>query len=240
MRAVGIDSCRAGWVVAAIDESGKVTGGLYPDVSSVCGAFGDAASVLIDIPIGLPRDRPRDCDIEARRLLAPRRSSSVFPVPCRGAVYAPDYRSACELNRRLIGKAITKQTWNICPKIREVDTYLRTRSASVPPLRESHPELCFWSLADRTPMRHSKRTDEGYAERLALLVERTPSAPELVRRLLARHRRAELARDDVVDALVLAVSALTPPERLDSVPQTAVYDGEGMTQEIVFPPSGGV
>ncbi len=238
MTAVGVDSCKGGWIAAAIDESGTVSGESYPDIESVCSAFRDAATILIDIPIGLPRRAPRTCDMEARRLLAPRRGSSVFPVPCRAAVYAPDYRAACRINRELIGKAITKQTWNICPKIREVDGYLRARPARFSPLRESHPELCFWALAGGEPMRHPKRTQEGYAERLALLSARLPTSPEVVEALLSRHRRDALARDDVLDALVLAIAAQTPSECMRTVPQAMVRDDEGLVQEIVFPPLG--
>ncbi|MEW6348758.1 MAG: DUF429 domain-containing protein [Thermodesulfobacteriota bacterium] len=44
----------------------------------------------VDIPIGLRDHGPeRSCDLEARRLLGIRRSS-VFPVPCRSAVYPQD------------------------------------------------------------------------------------------------------------------------------------------------------
>lgn len=239
MIAVGVDSCRFGWIAVAIDDSGAIAAHLWRDIGAVCAAHSDASLILVDIPIGLPRDSARACDKEARRLLAPRRSSSVFPVPCRPAVYAPDYRTACEINRGLTGKGLTKQTWNICPKIREVDEYLHARRSSVPTLRESHPELCFWALAGGSAMRHPKRTREGYAERLALISRRLPLASTLIDDLLSRHGRARLARDDVLDALVLAISATTPTPGLRSVPRAAPLDAEGLVQEIVFPPIGG-
>jgi len=52
------------------------------------------------------------------------RKSSIFPVPCREAVYAETYEKACEVNKLLTGKLISKQAWNIVPKIRDVDRFL--------------------------------------------------------------------------------------------------------------------
>ena len=40
----------------------------------------------IDIPIGLTDSGPRQCDIQARRLLGARRGTSVFPAPIRPAL----------------------------------------------------------------------------------------------------------------------------------------------------------
>jgi ketosteroid isomerase-like protein len=156
-------------------------------------------------------------------------------VPCRPAVYAPDYQAACEINRGLTGKALSKQAWNLCPKIREVDRYLRGRAAVGPPLRESHPELCFSALAGGRPMHHSKRTEAGRAERLALLEPWVPEAASLVADLLTRHGRGRLASDDVLDALVLAVVASMPDEGLETIPGSIEHDAEGLPQEMVVP-----
>ncbi len=34
------------------------------------------------------------------------------------------YEKACEVNEKLTGKRISKQAWNIIPKIRDVDSFL--------------------------------------------------------------------------------------------------------------------
>jgi predicted RNase H-like nuclease len=62
-------------------------------------------------------------DLGARRILKARKSS-IFPVPCREAVYMESYEKACEVNEKLTGKRISKQAWNIIPKIRDVDSFL--------------------------------------------------------------------------------------------------------------------
>ena len=80
--------------------------------------------ILIDIPIGLKTggSGERLSDLGARSILKARKSS-IFPVPCREAIYAKTYKEACEVNERLTGKRISKQAWNIVPKIRDVDGF---------------------------------------------------------------------------------------------------------------------
>jgi hypothetical protein len=88
----GVDACRAGWVVALAGGTGS-GGGAFDDVEvQVVATFAEvlglgAATVAVDIPIGLPDAGPRVCDVAARRLLGPRRSS-VFPAPVRAALDA--------------------------------------------------------------------------------------------------------------------------------------------------------
>ena len=152
----------------------------------------------IDIPIGLAPDRPRRADMEARRRLGPRRSS-VFPAPVRSALAASTYEEACALSRAACGKAISKQLFNILPKIREVDdlvTPLRQRR-----LFEMCPELSFSVLAG-APMRASKRTAAGRAERATALESVFDDVAALVRR-----PPAGAACDDVLDALIGAWTA---------------------------------
>jgi hypothetical protein len=96
----------------------------YRIIQELCIRHNDIALVLVDIPIGLPSNGRRACDLEARRLLGRPRASSVFPVPCREAVYENSYAEACRLNKQKLGIQISKQTWNIVKKIAEIDSYL--------------------------------------------------------------------------------------------------------------------
>ena len=234
MKAVGIDGCKAGWVAVAIDSIGKTRVGIFPDIEAVCTTHHDANCILIDIPIGLPTSQPRVCDSEARRLLAPYRHSSVFSVPCREAVYANSYREACEINERTMGKRLSKQTWNICPKIIEADQYLRCRQHPIPIVRESHPEVCFWALAGGIPLRHAKRSDAGFAERMGLIGHHSAIGPPLVKDMLSRYRKKDLARDDIVDACVLAITAASPSNAVKTLPSNPLCDDAGLPMEIVY------
>ena len=172
----GLDGCRAGWVLATVQampaEDGRtppveirVVDGLETVVDDLASRRLVAAG--IDIPIGLPPGGPRACDVAARRMLGARRST-IFPSPARAVLAADGYEEACALSREASGKAISKQTFNILPKIREVDRLLAPAAALQAHLFEMCPELSFAVLTG-SPMHHAKRTAEGRAERQAAL-----------------------------------------------------------------------
>jgi predicted RNase H-like nuclease len=156
-----------------------VLGDLEPVVAAL--ASGRMVAAGIDIPIGLPERGARVCDREARRMLGPRRNS-VFPAPARAVLGASSYDGACEISRRMSGRAISKQLYNILPKIREVDRLQSPHRSRSPHLFEMCPELSFAVMAG-SPMRHTKRTP---------FVEPPPRGA---------------SRDDVLDALAGAWTA---------------------------------
>ncbi|HXA73457.1 MAG TPA: DUF429 domain-containing protein [Acidimicrobiales bacterium] len=207
-RVGGLDGCRAGWVLATVPARGQVTGSDVVEVTVVASVedvvraldAGDLAAVAVDIPIGLAVCGPRACDREARRRLGPRRSS-VFPAPARAVLGTTTYEEASAVSRRVSGKGLSKQLFNIVPKIEEVDAVQSPgRQQS---LFEACPELSFAVMAGNAPMRHSKRTAHGRAERVGVLREHLGvDVPAL---LEARASGAQ--PDDVLDALALAWTA---------------------------------
>jgi hypothetical protein len=72
-------------------------------------------------------------------------------------------------------------------------------------------------------------------QRLAVLQPYVPQARQIVEQALASYPRRILARDDIVDALVLALSAAMPPERLASLPALPPRDAHGLPMGIVYP-----
>ena len=66
-------------------------------------------------------------------------------------------------------KKYQRQTWGISPKINEVDRLLLNFRGKAHRIREVHPEVCFWALADRKPMKYRKTSAEGRNERLQIL-----------------------------------------------------------------------
>jgi predicted RNase H-like nuclease len=92
--------------------------------------------------------------------------SSVFPAPVRSALTADSWADACALSRTsaLRGKAISKQTFAILPKIREIDTLLQTRTELRAVVREVHPEVSFAELVGK-PMIYRKSSVAGREER---------------------------------------------------------------------------
>lgn len=204
MRYAGVDGCRGGWVVALLTEKAGFSAAVVPTFAEVLTTTAGAARVLVDIPMGLTSGGPeRACERLARSLLGQRRSS-IFQVPTRQAVHAPSYEEACRLNHAATGRKLSRQTWGICPKIAEADLVLRERPELQIQIQEAHPEICFAVLAGGRPMRFSKKSPEGLRERLDLL---GLNAAESLEQALRSYRRAAVAPDDLVDAMVCALMA---------------------------------
>jgi predicted RNase H-like nuclease len=123
------------------------------------------------------------------------------------------------------------------PKIREVDDLLRERLKLRGRIREIHPEICFWGLTDR-PMRHSKKTREGFEERVGALVAHRPDARDAWESAFVQYGGLEAERDDIVDALAAALCALHAKD-CRTLPQDPEIDPEGLPMEMVYWPSAG-
>ena len=221
----GIDGCRAGWVMVRRDAVGCFGA---PVVVAALDDLPPADMAVIDIPIGLPESGRRACDPAARAMLGPRRNS-VFTGARRPLLSIGSYEEANAWGKR-DGEGLTRQMWNILPKIREVDNWItpaRNRS-----FREGHPELSFAAAAGQ-PMAHYKKKPEGQSERLEVLAGFIDLAT--VREWLDNARGSGAARDDIVDALALCRTAarvvLGCNGRLPCDPPT---DARGMPMEMEF------
>lgn len=214
---VGVDGCRTGWFAVFLEEENEEVDckwevALFPEFSFLIDFleynYRQAEPlVLVDIPIGL-KDGGADerfSDKRAREILKTRKSS-IFPVPCREAVYAETYEKACEVNERLTGKRISKQAWNIVPKIRDVDSFLVKNKNYREKVREVGPEICFQAFAG-FPVKHSKKKPEGFLERKEILASVWKCADEVIEYSLSKYRRKDLAKDDILDALAAALTA---------------------------------
>jgi predicted RNase H-like nuclease len=212
----GVDGCAGGWLLASMGQSVE----LFCSFAALLKAH-PKKILLVDIPMGLPDKFPRDIEPQARKLL-PGRSGSLFPVPCRQAVYASSYEDACKTNSRYFGKKLSRQTWNICSKIREVDQLLCSDASLQEQVYESHPELAFYLLSPDGP-HHSKKTRDGIAERLNILASYYEPVHEYYDLALRKYPRKLVARDDVVDAMILMV--------LGSVDQTVLADSSDKDEQ---------
>ncbi|MGY2084245.1 DUF429 domain-containing protein [Blastococcus sp. SYSU DS0539] len=162
MAVLGVDGWRGRWVGALL-AGRSVTLLALDDVAAVL-AVPDVDVIAIDMPIGLPDDGVRRCDVEARRLLGSA-GSSVFPAPLRPVLGAADYVDACRISVAASGKALSKQAWNLMPSIRQLDDAL-----DEPPSErvvEVHPELAFRRMDPRVT--DPKVTARGTMQRLEAL-----------------------------------------------------------------------
>ncbi len=228
----GADGCGAGWFAVALSEEGFWESGLFPSVRDLWKRYCASDSILIDVTVGLAEDgTTRSCDSGARRLLGRGRASSVFTPPCRQALRAGSYRETCVVNRNITGKALSKQAWNILPRIREMDEFLTSHRRASRVFREAHPEIAFLSLAGHA-MRHGKKTHAGFGERRAVLQRVFPETYAVVAKSLDLYRRRDVGKDDILDALALAVMALLAGGRLSPVPDPPEVDRRGLEMAI--------
>jgi predicted RNase H-like nuclease len=233
MKYIGIDGCRAGWFYVAVSQGGWEIG-LLPTINELDTIYEPGSVVLIDVPIGLRSNEKNErlCDLTARKKLGHPRSSSVFPAPCRYSLKAHTYDQAQTINRKHTSRGLSKQTYNIMSKIKEVDDFLLLHKSKYL-LREMHPEIAFWSLNNEQVMKFNKKKSEGYAERLTILKQHYRQSEAIIHAGLNQYFRYQVARDDIVDALVGAVMAKYH-QRLHSLPENPELDEHGLAMEIVY------
>jgi len=224
----GIDGCRGGWIAAMMD-AGELDWRHEARLDALLSPA--PRRVFIDMPIGLAEAGPRTCEQLARNRLK-HRKSSVFPIPVRDAIYASTYLDACAMNESRTGKRISKQAWNIAPKIRELDQLLEKRSYLERRLVEAHPELCFQRLNNDQPLTHNKHGSDGILERLAIL-ERFTRATAHLEQGLQQFNRSAVQADDLLDALCLLVVARMPRSQHEQLPYPAPRDARGLRMRIV-------
>ena len=210
---------------------------MFSDISTLWNRYSEAELILVDIPIGLREHgkQERQCDIEARRMLSPYRRGSVFPVPCRAALYVDGYGEASRLNFNITGRRLSRQSWNIMPKIRQMDELLKNDPQARTNIREIHPEICFLGIAGR-PMTCSKRRPEGLVERLDTLSSVCRETWDIYRACMEKYKRSQVARDDILDALVGGVTARAGNENLVTIPEEPERDSRGLHMEMVYWP----
>ena len=234
MKYLGIDGCRGGWFLIGLNDDDSSRFCLLKKIVELNTYLDPADVVLIDVPIGLRGRHPdeRICDKQARKVLRPKRGSSVFPAPSRCALHCDAYAEASERNKACTHRGLSKQSYGILPKIREVDDYLKNKDRRSK-IHEMHPEVCFWALNKRSAMVHKKSISEGYEERLDVLIRYYAQARKTVEMAMQQYRRAEVARDDIVDALVGAVTARNS-RPLHRFPEKPEFDAMGLPMEIVY------
>jgi predicted RNase H-like nuclease len=234
---IGVDGCRAGWFGVRISGRSKMEGRLFRSFAELHAEWHDAGSViLIDIPIGLPDSTScRTCDSLARRYLGGTKASSVFNPPTRAALDATSWEQAAALNEDRCGKRLSKQTWHIMPKIREIDAFLQADRQRQQWIREAHPEVLFQALNGGDPLTATKKTAAGQQQRLRILEQHAIGCRRLFGQLCDRHPRQAVQPDDILDAMVAAVVAAGYRDRLDTLPPEPPLDTTGLRCEIVLP-----
>lgn len=223
MRFVGVDGCRAGWVLAWIEGADHGLAHLGHIEALFEQAF---ARAMIDMPIGLPAAGNRRCDFEARRLMG-RCFPRVFTGARRG-LWA--FGSRAEAHRFYVARGeagVSCQLWNLGGKIAEVDSVMspaRQRAVC-----ECHPELVFLRLNGGCPL-PSKKTREGRAIRRRLV--RAQGFERIDAWLDGKALGRVAGPDDILDACACAIAARDSVRRVpaDAPPR----DAKGLRMEIWY------
>jgi predicted RNase H-like nuclease len=227
---VGVDGCAEGWIFVA-ERGGALDVGIVSHLQLLLDRLSKKAIVGVDVPIGLTECGPRECDIEARRVLGAPRASSVFPAPVRACLAAATYAQACDAHRRADGRRMSQQAFGILNKIREVNELLMRDVGLQARVREVHPEMCFAHWNGGKAMSHRKSRPAGRHEREALIDSVWPRERERLRTII-RGRRYKA--DDLNDAF----AALWTARRIRNheaaiLPKSPPKDAAGLRMEIV-------
>lgn len=179
----GADGCPGGWLVGTERRAGGASLQLVRDSGALLSL--DLDLLAVDIPIGLleevvPGGRP--CDREARRLLR-RKGSSVFSAAARPALQLIGWDDP---RRPAFG--LTRQAWNIVPRIGGLDSLISperiwaaaSRGSLRPLIVEVHPEVSFALLNGGSAVMASKRRAAGRHERAMLLARQFEGLDELI------------------------------------------------------------
>lgn len=202
----GIDASSGGWFGTVIDEDGTVDQYFEESFESIVVKIGEIEPVLVDVPIGLPTEDRRSCDIKTKTLLGCR-GLSVFYPPSTDAIDIEPYEKANQAHRDAIGHGLSQQAYHIGSAIRQVRDELDGEIDGR--IRESHPELCFLALNGQ-PVAWPKSTKHGQQFRLELLGRVIGTAEQLYNDALETYLRRKVSRDDILDSMVLAWAATQP------------------------------
>jgi predicted RNase H-like nuclease len=236
---VGLEWASRGWFGVVLDDDGGWETDLFPSIWSLWKYHSDASRILVDVPIGLPAGERRACDVAVKETLAHRRRSVRY-TPTRKAVYRQNLEAAREINEAEAGFSVQNQAWSLVPRIREVDEFLDMYPSARDRLSETHPGLCFYVLNGRNALADPERTDEGIAQRTTLLADEHPDAVTIYQQSVDRYTTPNYAPtvggvNDVLDALVAAVTARRPPERCLTLPEVPPTDERGLPMQVVYP-----
>jgi predicted RNase H-like nuclease len=201
-RYLGFDGFRRGWVAAWIDDGGHQGFDYSPTIDRLLKLSYERA--MIDIPIGLPDEGVRGCDIDARKLLGP----SVFLGIRRSLLEFNDYPEANRAYWERGEPGISRQLWHIRDKISEIDRLMKAGSSRS--LYETHPELIFWKFNGREKLPY-KKSAAGRLRRIEILRKLKFTRIE---QMLAWRFGTGIGRDDLIDACACAIAARDAKETL--------------------------
>lgn len=215
MKIAGVDGCHFGWVVASRINENIPQIQLFEDFQCVLNSFADFDVIVVDMPIGLVSLREnngrRKADTEAKCILSKvGRSGSIFYPPVQEVldelsvqqtIYNDEnYKEACIVSKKKTGRLLSRQTFGLLKKIKEIDEIDEKKMKNV---WEFHPEITWIKTCSIASISY-KKTREGYEQRLKCLCDRLGIIDEKLTSLIEQARKKhckDVAKDDILDAL---------------------------------------
>lgn len=251
---VGVDWASGAWVTVVYSSTSttpKIE--VFDTIREVWDVYGEASHrIVVDVPIGLCEARDaddrscveddgeifRECDALARSVIAGR-YRSVFTPPARKTARLAadgdvDYAEITETNKNLTGKGLTQQAAGIASGIVAVENLLLD-DGDPDVLVEGHPEVCFRAFKGE-PLRHTKKTAPGVDERLSAMADVEEYTTQDWRRLAEslRTEKRTVRLDDLLDALVLALTAFAEGDEYKRLPPHPPTDASGLPMQMVY------
>jgi predicted RNase H-like nuclease len=162
----------------------------------------------------------RTCDKLARQLLGWPRSGAIGSPPSRHYMRTGDLDARARKGLNPINARMMRRYAEVAE---EMQPYRQRQ------VFEVHPELSFYQLNDEKPMLHSKYTEEGVAERRALVTAKIPGADEVldIRMPGVTSRHLLDAMADMVTARRIAARAVI------RLPEEPEWDEQGVRMELL-------
>lgn len=230
---IGIDGCRAGWIAACyVPEAPSVSLYFVEQLEQSLDLWRQAQAIWIDMPIGLSgKGIERFIDYRMRQQLKWRKAS-VFVPPSYEALAKESYEEANMIQKKLYDKGLSKQSWNLRNKIKEVHDLLLRYSALKTRFRESHPELIFQSFWHKEIPMAPKSSHLGFVQRIEVLQQFYPHVEDVINGFMQQTPKKLYKKDDLADALILAFRAAMGNVR--SITQEPPCDKDGLRFRLVF------
>jgi predicted RNase H-like nuclease len=225
----GVVPCGRGWLVGAGRLQGTT---LFAQQPQLLGSFEDVIDyrpsfeiLALGCPVGLnekPTPGGRGCDREARVLLGWPRSAAILSAPARLDIGVRTFAESREHGSGMSGAVIA-----LLPRIAEVDAAMAPYWQRT--IFEVRAELSYYQLNGDVPLRGSKYTDAGQAERRLLLKDRLPGVESILDAKLPTVGRHHLL--DV--AACLWTARRIASRAVSRLPEEGEWDESGLRMEIL-------
>jgi predicted RNase H-like nuclease len=140
---------------------------------------------------------------------------------------------ADKIHRSIDGSGVNVFSWNLYPRIRDVDTELQKNSQLRDKVYEVHPEISFRALNDDVPIIAAKRNPEGESIRRSLVENHFGAGA--FNEIRKNHYMKYVSNHDINDAFAVIWTA----ERIFngkavSIPAEAEFDSVGLRMGIWY------